>query len=79
MEVAAAMAAAWGQRGVGGGGSVAGIAAAALLREVQLRQYGSGSSAVAVAVRRWWQHGSSSIAVVAAWPQPWGRVGSSGR
>jgi hypothetical protein len=56
-----------------------GIAAAALLREVQRRQYGGGDSAVAAAVQRRWQHGGSSVAAAAAWPQPWGWVGSSGR
>jgi hypothetical protein len=78
------MAAAWGQRGIGGGGSVAGIAMAALLREVQRQQYGDGSGGAAAQWQRQcggggWRHGGSGIAVVAAWPQPWGRVGSSGR
>ncbi len=79
LEAAVAKAAAWGQWGVGSGRSMAGIAAAVLLWEVQQRQYGGDGSAVAVAVRRRWQHGGSGIAVTAAWLQPWGWVGSSRR
>jgi hypothetical protein len=46
---------------------MAGIAVAALLREVRQQQYGGGGSTVAAAVQRRRQRGSSSIATAAVW------------
>ncbi len=65
--------------GFGGGGRVAGILAAALLREVRWRQYGGGGSAVAVAVRRRWQRGGDGIAAAAAWQRRRQRKKCSGQ
>ncbi len=48
---------------------MAGISVAALLQEVQQRQYIGSGSAVAAAVQRRWQRGDSGIAGAAVLPQ----------
>ncbi len=67
--------AAWGQGSVGDRGSVVGIAAAAMLREVRRWQYGGGETAVAAVVWRWWQCGGGGIAVAAEAWQRWRQGG----
>ncbi len=77
----AAVAAAWGQRGVGGGDCAA---LAAVAAQQQQRQHGVGSGSLVAAAWQWWQRnsgrgsGSSSlVAAVAAWWQRGINGGSS--